>query len=164
MPSDRSSRMVPLGLKLTPSVQRRFGSFGGTFLFGCFGLRPLTKPSWHNCIKTVCKGRKNPTPNPAPLQPPMDPETLELSRLKTFLTRAHTSPLIYNSRAPPVPAPNEYANPWPTYSELSLPREPRALRQVLRLEETGQRVDVSAHNCTYWWFSQLLMLNHQSSS
>jgi len=70
-------------------------------------------------------------------------EILELSRLKTFLARAHTAPLEYALRAPPVPLPDQYAHPWPTPVELVLPSEPRTLIQIFRFIDLGQRLELN---------------------
>ena len=70
-----------------------------------------------------------------------------LARLKTFLARAHTAPLGFTLRAPPVPSPDEYSPPWRTPVELTLPKEPRALIQIHRFEDLGQRLELNTQKC-----------------
>lgn len=82
----------------------------------------------------------------------MDPNILELARLKTFLTRAHTAKLGFNPHAPPVPAVDEYARPWGVHEELQQPLGSRALIQVRRFEELGQRIEVNVHKCNFHRF------------
>lgn len=77
----------------------------------------------------------------------MDPNTLKLAQLNSFLQRAHTAPLGLTARTPPIPPPTEYAQPWPLYPELCSPEVSRALIQVHRFDEIGQSLEVNAHKC-----------------